>query len=165
MARIENTFKKYLVSLMGTRWHVQSHEDSYSDGIPDLSYGMGGVSGWIELKQIPAWPKLCKTLLKPSRFTPDQVNWLRGRGKKAGYCFVFIKVGAHDYFLFSWHHARNIRAGLTREEYHSLCLVHFHGSVDADGLVDALSARREMLNDVTVDGGKHSTDDAPLGQP
>lgn len=165
MARLENTFKKYLVTLMGTRWDVQSHEDRYSDGIPDLSFGISGVNGWIELKQIDAWPKMAKTLLKPKKYTSEQVNWLRRRGKKAGNCFVFVKVGAHDYFLFSWHYARNIRQGMTPDEYRACCLAHYHGSIGADQFANELGSGREVLYAPTASSREHSAYNSPLSQP
>jgi len=163
MARLENTFKKYLVGLMGTRWHVQSHEDQHSTGVADLSYGAGGVNGWIELKQIPAWPKLDKTLAKPSHYTAEQVNWLRGRGRKGGNCFVFVKVGSYCYYLFSWEEARNVQRGMTRTEYNERCLLRFESSIDPDILIKALTARMEMFHDVSIDGSEHGSNDSPLG--
>lgn len=129
MAKIENPFKKYLVRIMGTRWHVQSHEDKYSDGIPDLSFGMSGVSGWIELKAIP-WPNTKHNpTLKPKRYTNIQVNWINRRGKKSGCCFVFVKVGPRDYYLFGYWNARDIKHGQTLSWYQDHCLKHWRGSV------------------------------------
>lgn len=127
MARRENTFKKYLVDLMGTRWAVQSHEDSLSEGIADLSFSMYGVNGWIELKQVPKWPVKADTLIKPAHYTPEQVNWIRARGKRGGHCFVFIKVGKEDYYLFTWEHARLIKAGMTKHQYRFYAVAAFEG--------------------------------------
>lgn len=138
MERLENIFKKYLVSLMGTRWDVQSHEDKHSEGIPDLSYGAGGTGGWIELKQIKMFPTDDQKVIKPEHFAPGQVNWLRRRGKRAGNCFVFVKVGKKDYFLFSWEHARSLRAGWPLCMYRSQCLASWEGHVRAEELLSLL---------------------------
>lgn len=135
----ENTFKKYLVRTMGTRWDVQSHEDSYSENIPDLSFGLCNINGWIELKQIEKWPARKETLLKPSKYTSGQVNWLNKRNKKGGHCFVMMKVGSDDYFLFRASFARKIKNGMTDKELKDYCIAHWEGSVDPDELVKYLS--------------------------
>lgn len=139
MRKRENTFKKYLVHIMGTRWDVQSHEDSYSENIPDLSFGLCGVNGWIELKQIEKWPARKETLLKPSKYTSGQVNWLNKRNKKGGNCFVMVKVGNNDYFLFDASAARKIKNGMAGEELKDCCIAHWVGGVDPDELVGYLS--------------------------
>ena len=142
MAKLENIFKKSLLRIMGTRWDVQSHEDRFALGIPDLSYGLLGAGGWIELKQIPEWPPRPETKGKPSKYTSEQVNWLRKRGKKAGFCFVLVRVGqgrSAEHFLFSWKSARAVRAGLTREEYGKEALLSWKGAIVASELEDALA--------------------------
>ena len=117
MKKRENNFKKRLMSLMGTRWHAQSHEDSLSVGIPDLSYGIQGVNGWIELKQIDDFPEDESKVIRPKKYTPEQVNWLRNRGRKAGHCFIFVKIGKNSYYLLDWEFARLVREGMTISEY------------------------------------------------
>lgn len=129
MARRENTFKKYLMSIMGTLWDAQSHEDMYSEGIPDLSFGAKGVNGWIELKQIAAWPVRPGTPAKPDRYTPQQVNWLMRRNRRGGSCFVMVKVGEGEYFLFAGNMARHVARGLVRSDYYTMCLASWQGSI------------------------------------
>lgn len=121
-SRRENTFKKYLMRKMGTSWDAQSHEDKYSLGIPDLSFGARGVNGWIELKQIPTWPKLEHGLAKPDKYTSIQLNWLRNRNKKGGHCFVMVKVGKDEIFLFDSDYAGMVKYGMTRGDYNKNCL-------------------------------------------
>lgn len=99
----EGTFWDFLNDKMGNRWDVQRHEDKYSVGIPDLSYGINGVNGWIELKACPKWP----TKGIPY-YTPAQANWLTARGKKGGRCFILVKIIHSDGYsicLFSWESA------------------------------------------------------------
>jgi len=138
MERLENTFKKYLIRIMGTRWDVQSHEDRYSEGIPDLSFGFDSINGWIELKQIKNMPKNETIIIKPAKYTPEQINWIRRRGKKGGWCFVFVKVGKSLYFLFSWDAARDIKDGMTLQSYRSRSLASWEGTVVAEELLSAL---------------------------
>lgn len=120
---------------MGTRWDVQSHEDRYSCGIPDLSFGVGGTNGWIELKQIECWPVKAATLVKPKKYTPEQVNWLLRRSKKGGSCYVMVKVGRDDYFLFAGGKARKIRKGMTRADYSCECIAHWRKNIPPDHLI------------------------------
>ena len=124
---------------MGTRWDVQSHEDRYSSGIPDLSYGARGVNGWIELKHIKCWKG--KTPVKPDKYTSIQVNWINKRDKKAGHCFVAVKV-ADDYFLLLAEEAKKIKTGMTKDQYKSSCVKHWHKSVLADELLSLITSGR-----------------------
>jgi len=137
MARPENSLKKYLVKTMGTRWDVQSHEDSLSMGIPDLSYGSGGVNGWIELKRAREYPKKNSTPIKFKHFTASQVNWLSKRGKAGGFCWIFIQVST-EYYLFPFSKGRALRAGMTKEEFREQCFQYWTGNVDPSELLSAL---------------------------
>lgn len=164
MDRRENTFKKYLMSVMGRQWDAQSHEDMYSDGIADLSFGMEGINGWIELKHIPKWPMKENTLVKPKHYTAIQVNWLISRWKKGGNCFVFVKVGKDEYFLFHALIARSIRHGMTRFAYEQRCIMYWRGSVNAKELKDRLLFGA-VLNNPPPYSHEHCPDDAPLSEP
>jgi len=83
--------------------HIQRHEDKITPGIPDRSYAFSnGASGWIEDKYIKNWPKNLNKKFKISNLTNYQKNWLQTRGELIGNCFVFVKIGKSDYFLFSW---------------------------------------------------------------
>lgn len=137
MARLENALKKYLVRVMGTRWDVQSHEDKLTSGIPDLSYGAGGVNGWIELKHVREWPSRPSTTIDLSHFTASQVNWLIKRGKKAGNCWVLVQV-ATEYFLFPFSSARALRAGVTEERFREMCFQCWPGRIEPDQLLEKL---------------------------
>lgn len=138
MDRRENVLKKYLLRIMGTRWDVQSHEDQFSEGIPDLSFGCKGVNGWIELKQIAKWPSNFEGLAKSKKYTPEQVNWLMKRGRKAAHCFIIIKVGRDEYFLFDHTSARNIRAGMTQRQYYIRSRKQWKGSINPNSLIKEL---------------------------
>lgn len=130
----ENAFKRYLLQKMGTRWHVQSHEDMLSAGIPDLSYGMRGVCGWIELKYVPSGRT---GILRPTKFTPNQVNWLKKRGKKSGFCFVLVQVVGVGYFLFSHEAAAEVARGQPLSWYR-INSAWFSSTLDVEELADAL---------------------------
>lgn len=90
---------------MTTRWHAQRHEDKYSKGIADVSYGIARRGdGWIELKfkkRYPADPAA------PFDFTLDhfpaeQRNWLSQRAKfGTGRVFLMCQFG--DTLTAIWH--------------------------------------------------------------
>ncbi len=134
----ENTLKKYLVGKMGTRWDVQSHEDRYSDAVPDLSYAIRSMAdnisadGWIELKQKPKWPVKPETPVKFSRYTAGQVNWMTTRGKTGvGKCWVLCKI-EDEYLLFKWIYAKELRNGMTRLRMYHTCACRWANHIDAE---------------------------------
>ncbi len=98
----EKDLSKYVRDLISRFGHVESHEDRYKTGIPDLSYGVGGINGWIELKYLPSWPTKPEAPVKLRRFTPAQRNWLQSRGAAGGHCFLLLQV-KDEYLLF--HHS------------------------------------------------------------
>lgn len=95
MRKPEQKVWDYLDRQMGRRWHVQRHEDRYSLDIPDLSYGLGGTDGWIELKTIPRWPANPAKPVAIPHLRPGQVNWIEDRNRY-GNCntWMLLVVGA-----------------------------------------------------------------------
>lgn len=137
----ENSFKKYLVKTMGTLWDVQSHEDRYSEGIPDLSFALRLTNGWIELKQIKAEPKTLAQIIKPEKYTSIQCNWIVKRQRKGGNCYVFVRVGKNLYYLFAAEKARMVRDGMTIVDYERECVKSWKRSIDKHELADVLTCR------------------------
>lgn len=122
MLRIEAEFWDYISAVMGGKWDAQRHEDKYSVGIPDVSYGLLGVNGWIELKAYRKWP----TNGIP-KFTSKQSNWLKNRGKHGGKCFVLIRID--DYILVYDHvDCHKLRdKGCGKEELKKLAIKYWAG--------------------------------------
>ena len=110
----EKTLKKYIVNLLKHFGDIQRHEDKYESGIPDLSFGIFGINGWIELKHKKAWPKRATTKVKFNHFTNKQRTWLKTRGQAGGHCFVIIQIST-NYLLFCWRDIDSI-GNLTREK-------------------------------------------------
>ncbi len=102
----EATFSRYVmngVKKVSVKGHFFRHEDLITPGISDISYCLETrVSGWIELKFIKNKPKNLNIKFKIRHFTDHQRSWLQTRGQLIGYCFLFVKVGRTDYYLFSW---------------------------------------------------------------
>ena len=82
--------------------YFQKHEDSYSPGIPDISYHIKKMlgSGWIEFKRKKEWPKKKDTLVKIHHFAKQQKNWLYKFGNINHKCFLFLQI-EKDYMIFS----------------------------------------------------------------
>jgi hypothetical protein len=96
----EASLWQYLNKGMRGKWHATRHEDKFQLGIPDVSYGIDKVNGWIELKALYEWPKTYKTPVKVG-LSRDQVAWLGARGICGGHCFILVRV-KRDYLLFGW---------------------------------------------------------------
>lgn len=93
---------------MGRTWDASRHEDGLGVGVPDVSYGLHGVNGWIELKVRDFWPKRQNGCLRLDKLTAVQVLWLEKRGKSAGNCWVFMRI-ENTYLLFNWKVVRGLR--------------------------------------------------------
>lgn len=94
-------------SMVG-RWHAQRHEDKYSKGIPDVSFGIQKRSeGWIELKVLRALPSAIGSD-KPWDFSYDhfpgeQRNWLTERSKHGlGRVFLMCRFGDTGTLIWNW---------------------------------------------------------------
>ena len=110
----EKTLRKYIVDLLSSTGHIQRHEDKNESGIPDLSYGIKGTNGWIELKYKKTWPKKLTTPVKFDHFTNKQKTWLKKRGQEGGHCYVLIQI-ADTCLLYDWQKINQI-GKLTKNE-------------------------------------------------
>lgn len=99
-------FKKLKRATRGFDW--ERHEDKFTSGIPDCSYGSEGVGGWVELKTYDCWPRNPDDPLVFHDLKPTQVNWVIARGKKHPLVFFLVGVGDSDWFLISWEYARSL---------------------------------------------------------
>lgn len=130
----ESAFWKWLDMATIGLWDVQRHEDKYSVGIPDISYGSEGVNGWIELKAYNKWPNGSLP-----HFTSKQANWLTNRGKKGGLCFILIRVKT-TILIFNWRLAHDLRCKVWDE-----CSLKNSALYAWDGSFD----RKEFLKIIT----------------
>ena len=134
----EKAFQRRLVNNLRQYGHIQSHEDMCSPDIPDVSYGINSVNGWIELKKRSKWPARESTVVSMDHeVTPGQLNWLEARGKAAGQCFIMVQVQTY-YFLFHWQRAKYI-GHLKKKDMFPYCQAWWKGSIDYDELVKELT--------------------------
>lgn len=108
--KAEARFWSWLQPIITSFADVQRHEDKYSVGIPDLSYGVNGVNGWIELKACDKWPTGGLPL-----FTNKQSNWLTDRGKTGGHCFILVRISS-VILIFPWEKATVLLEKVSKED-------------------------------------------------
>lgn len=102
----------------------QRHEDKFTSGIPDCSYGADGVGGWVELKTYDSWPRNPEDPLRFIDLKPEQRNWAISRGRKHPLVWFLVEV-KKDWFLISWKYAR-VLGKLTKQEL--LSISHISGT-------------------------------------
>lgn len=92
-----------LKNSIGNSWHATRHEDGLSKGIPDVSFGVFGSQGWIELKVISDWPKDRKAIVQVKHFTKEQKSWIYTRGMIGGRCWLLLKIEKGNQWLLFNH--------------------------------------------------------------
>ena len=122
---------------MSPYWAAQRHEDKHAKGIPDVSYSMSGINGWIELKTVRAMEG---GLVDLSHFTSEQKQWLKRHGRRGGHCFLFIEItnkSIREYIMIDW---RNVDIGgkMLISELIKLSCYHSSESIDLGGFINAL---------------------------
>ena len=133
-----------LSKVMGPFWHAQRHEEaSGAKGVPDASFGMFGVNGWIELKTIEGWPKNPNKIVEIKHFTAEQKLWMLMRGRAGGNTWLFLKV-ENDYLLFD--HAGSQEVGKLDKAMLLACSnSHWAGMPKASELVRILAPEGEAV--------------------
>ena len=93
----------------GKHWlEATRHEEKLQSGVADVSFvGNDGWHGWMELKQLDAWPKRESTIVRVEHFTVDQKHFLQSKGLAGGNVWLFMKV-ERDWLLFYWNRIESI---------------------------------------------------------
>jgi hypothetical protein len=127
----------YLKQGMKNRWDVSRHEDNTGPGIPDVSYGLRNVNGWIELKVLDSWPKSDKTPVKIPHLTDWQKRWLARRGMHGGRTWLLVRIHK-DYLLINGVWIWEI-GSLSKEELRQKASGFWSGSINWDELDNCLA--------------------------
>lgn len=137
----EKNFWQYLRRKMKqSGWHVSRHEDSVTLGIPDISFGIDGIGGWIELKYLKNWPKQKNTKVKIHHLTMLQCKWLYSRGLTSGNCWIFVQI-EKDYLLYPWNQAYCLRNGdWTKAEMFENAYGHWKNKLNIDEFIIILKS-------------------------
>lgn len=133
---------------MSARWHHQRHEDKYSKGIPDVSYGIAGLAdGWIELKYVekfPANPGKEGWDFGYRHFTADQRNWLTLRRKYGqGRVFLMCRFGDKVTAIWDWRKLAPLLGRASLNEILAAASAQWwHGPIDCTELEQVLASNR-----------------------
>lgn len=80
--------------------HIERIENMISSGMPDVTYCLRGVEGFIELKEISDWPARPETPIHLPHYTPSQRNWHRARLQRGGRVYVLMGIGGKEWQLY-----------------------------------------------------------------
>jgi hypothetical protein len=116
--------------------HAISVENGCGIGCPDINLRCG----WIELKEMDAWPKRETTVLGIPHFTQEQRVWLTRRCHAGGRAWVLLKVG-HEFLLFDGPTACDKLGVSTRAELIQLALLAFLCGFDENVFLDYFKAQ------------------------
>lgn len=140
----ETQLWRYLKNGMRGRWDAQRHEDKFSTGVPDVSYALEGVDGWIELKSLSKWPARESTPVRIG-LRKEQSIWLAQRAQSGnGRCFILVRVG-REHLLFHAVLGGPLVRGIIRSEMYALATNRWTRGIDWDTLCHELT--KEMKDD------------------
>ena len=116
------------------------HEDSLQAGIADVSFvDLGGVHGWMELKQLDDYPAREESIVRVEHFTDKQKIWLRKKGKAGGSTWLFMQI-KRDYYLFRWNQI-DVVGQVNAAELARSAFYLWKGKMDWERLGDVLCCR------------------------
>lgn len=139
----EKNLQRHVLKLLREQGSVHKHND-VSPGVPDLSFSVNGVCGWIELKYLEKPPVREKTILRfckgQDMSWKHQRLWLANRGRAGANCFVVARV-ADEVLVFWWETAIQYLDKCTWSELqeHADCVLMRKG-LTSDDLMTALVA-------------------------
>lgn len=96
----ESTLRQRLIKgINEADGHAVAVENAVEAGTPDLNYCVAGAEGWLELKQVPDWPKGIDTVIRIEHYTLHQRRWIHRRQVAGGRAGLVLQV-ADEVFLF-----------------------------------------------------------------
>jgi hypothetical protein len=97
--------------------HFERIENMVGVGMPDVTYCVRGVEGFIELKQIKEFPARAGTVVSVDHYTPQQRIWARRRISAGGRVYLLLEVvrPTPTYFLY-WSEWSRVHLGVTATE-------------------------------------------------
>ena len=127
-----NIRDKFTQSVKSEGGDVSNHEDKFTFGVPDSSYGLSQINGWVEHKYIGSWPVRPSTKIKIG-LRKDQVFWMEKRQKTGGRCFILIGVES-EIFLFSGDLVRELYSGIIKKQFYEMSLAVWNKQIDTKQL-------------------------------
>jgi len=104
---IERNLWKKVREGMAPFWFAQRIETRTSPGVPDVWFVIKtcGVTGWLELKAMAAWPKRAGTVVRLPGLKPEQKAWIARVGRLTDRVYLLLQVGSGrsaDVLLYDW---------------------------------------------------------------
>lgn len=96
-------------------WDMRRCENAVDPGTPDLHY----IRGWVESKQLKAWPKRVDTVLKVDHYVPAQRAWHLRRCAAGGCVWVALEVAGAFHLYHADLAARHLGLHWTRLDCHT----------------------------------------------
>lgn len=134
----ESNMRGRIVKILHTAGlHPISVENSAYPGTPDINY----LYGWIELKQVDAWPVRDTTPLRVDHMRPEQRIWLRARWRAGGAAYVLLRV-ASDWLLLAGDYAADQLGRATMGELTGHAIAYWPNHLDEKALISCLKITR-----------------------
>ena len=103
-------------------------ENRVMKGMPDIHYIRDGVSGWIELKYLPEWPKKRVS----SGLMLNQCLWLKEYDERKGRCWILIRIDRDFIGLIDGKDAKRLYDRPSTKDFRSLLSWSKKGNMKAD---------------------------------
>jgi len=149
---IERNLWKKVREGMAPYWFAQRIETGTAPGVPDVWFVIKtcGVTGWLELKAMAAWPKRAGTVVRLPGLKPEQKAWIARAGRLTYRVYLLLQVGAGrsaEVLLFDWA-AVEALGTLTKPEMLEKVITRWVGRpVNYEDLAQLLSAKESVFRD------------------
>ena len=114
--------------------HAVSVENPAGPGTPDVNY----IEGWIELKQLPRWPRNPDAVVACRHFRPGQRVWIKRRARAGGRVHVLLQVGS-DWLLLPGREAAEELGRVPRGRLEEMAVQVWRGKMDMKELKRCLT--------------------------
>lgn len=111
-----------------------SVENPAYPGTPDVNF----VEGWVELKQLPEWPKKEATPVAVPHFTPQQRIWLLKRARAGGNIWLLLQV-EKEWLLLDGATASEYLGRVPKSELIFRSTLYMKAGLDRQALTDKIS--------------------------
>lgn len=130
-----------LMTKMKPFGHFDRIENMLGRGMPDVTYCLSGVEGFVENKWRLRWPAKPEDIVTLDHFTPQQRIWIQQRTNAGGRVFVFLEIEkpVPTYLLMRGTWAWRYLGKVTRGEIETAAIVTGLGKFPTALLVAALS--------------------------
>lgn len=139
----ESKLWKNINGALAARWDATRVDNKLDPGFPDVSYGIDGVNGFIELKCIQRWPKHSHTAIDFGASFKWQRRWISRRQEHGGLCFLLLwVVGPQpEWLLLDGDGVRKLPNKFMRTDLELLAGYHWHDWIHTEALVMVLSGK------------------------